>query len=408
MERPRQAVILAGGRGSRLRPLTDTRPKPMIGFHGKPFLGYLLELLREQGCERVLLLLGYLPEVIQAYVGDGRRWGLQVTSFVSAMEDETGRRLALAAGRIDPVFLMMYCDNYWPMPFERMWEQYGSHDVLAMLTVYENGDRYSRDNVRVDQDGFVTLYDKDRTETNVRGVDIGFGVFRHEVLDRLPDENVSFERFVYPQLVAERQLQAFLTRHRYYSVSSHERLHATERFLARRPAVILDRDGVLNKRPLRAEYVRSWEEWEWLPGALEALRLFKEAGYHVLVVSNQAGVSRGVMTVADVEAIHERLKAESRQAGGTIDAVYYCPHGWDDGCDCRKPKPGMLHQAQRDFHLDLSRTTFVGDDQRDGQAAEAAGCPFALVSESRSLLDVARELIDRPRGAEIEQLRVGS
>lgn len=395
MERPRQAVILAGGRGNRLRPLTDRIPKPMIEFHGKPFLDYLLELLREQGCERILLLLGYLSKVIQAYVGDGGRWGLTIESCVSDVEDETGRRLRLAAPRIEPVFLLMYCDNFWPMRFDRMWARFCSTHTQGMLTVYENADRYSHDNVQVDGDGFVSLYDKDRTAQGLRGVEIGYALFRHEVLDRLPDENASFERVVYPQLVAERQLQAFVTRHRYYSVSTPDRLEATAQFLTRRPAVILDRDGVLNKRPPRAQYVRSWSDWEWLPGALEALRSFREAGYRVIVVSNQAGISRGELTAEGVEAIHQQMRAEAEAVGGAIDAVYHCPHGWDDGCGCRKPKPGMLYEAQRDFHLDLSRACFIGDDERDGQAADAAGCPFALVSETRSLLDAARELIDR-------------
>ena len=393
MERPKQAVILAGGRGQRLRPLTDTCPKPMIEFHGKPFLAYLLELLREQGFERVLLLLGYLPEVIQRACGDGRQWGLQIHYVVSAVEDDTGRRLKLAAAQVDPIFCFLYCDNYWPMPFERMWRQYTDTGVEGLLTVYRNRDRYTRDNVRVDHAGFVVAYDKERTAADLQGVDIGFGIFRREVLDLLPDENVSFERIVYPTLVAERKLQAFLTDHRYYSVSSHERLAITEAFLARRPTVIVDRDGVLNRKPPRAQYVRSWEEWEWLPGALDALRLLTAAGIQVIVISNQAGIARGAMTVADVEAIHQRMVQEIHTAGGRVDAVYYCPHGWEEGCECRKPKPGMLFQAQREFHLDLSRTPFLGDDERDGQAAEAAGCPWIQVTDNHSLLVVVQELL---------------
>lgn len=392
--RPRQAVILAGGRGSRLRPLTDTKPKPMIEFHGKPFLGYLLELLREQGLERVLLLLGYLPQPIQAYCGDGGRWGLAIDSVVSAVEDDTGRRLKLAAPRLDSTFLLMYCDNYWPMPFERMWRQYLAQDAQGLLTIYENRDRYSRDNVRV-ENGFVVAYDKDRTQPDLQGVDLGFGIFRREVVERLPDGNVSFERIAYPRLVAERRLAAFVSGHCYYSVSSHERLPLTEQFLARRPAVILDRDGVLNERAPRGEYVRSWAEWRWLPGTLEALRMLKEAGYRTIVVSNQAGVARGAMTLSDVEAVHDRLREEVRRSGGEIDAIYTCPHGWDDGCVCRKPKPGMLFQAQRECHLDLSRTYFLGDDERDGQAAAAAGCPCLLVSEEHPLLEITRRLLDR-------------
>lgn len=378
----------------RLRPLTDARPKPMIEFHGKPFLEYLVELVQAQGFERILLLLGYLPDAIQDYFGDGRRWGLRIEYAVSAVDDDTGRRLKLAESRIDPVFLLMYCDNYWPMRFDQMWERYGATGAAAMLTVYRNADRYTRDNVRRDPDGAILAYDKDRTQAGLKGVDIGFGVFSREVLQRLPAEgNPCFERVVYPQLAAARQLQAFLTDHRYYGVSSHERLALTDQFLARHPTVILDRDGVLNTRPPRAAYVRSWSDWQWLPGAQEALRLFKRAGFRVIVVSNQAGIARGAMTETDLAQIHTRMTAEARHAGGSIDAIYYCPHGWDEGCACRKPQPGMLYQAQREFHVDLTRTCFIGDDDRDRQAAEATGCLWAMVSEEHPLLAVTRQLL---------------
>src|SRR5205809_7140389 len=136
MRRPTQAVILAGGRGTRLGPLTDKRPKPMVEIHGKPFLAYQIEQLREQGFESILLLLGYLPEVVQEYFEDGRRWGIRLEYSVSAVEDETGRRLKLASPYLDPCFLLLYCDNYWPMQVEKMWQRFIHADVPAMITVY--------------------------------------------------------------------------------------------------------------------------------------------------------------------------------------------------------------------------------------------------------------------------------
>jgi D-glycero-D-manno-heptose 1,7-bisphosphate phosphatase len=176
-------------------------------------------------------------------------------------------------------------------------------------------------------------------------------------------------------------------------VGGHDRLPLTEEFLARKPAVILDRDGVLNERPPRAEYVRRPEDFRWLPGAREALRLYAEAGWRVIVVSNQAGIERGMMTEADLAAVHERMCREAAEAGGRIEKIYHCPHHWDTGCECRKPRPGMLYRAQRDFHLDLTRTTFIGDDERDVQTADAAGSPSALVTGEVSLLDLTRGLL---------------
>jgi D-glycero-D-manno-heptose 1,7-bisphosphate phosphatase len=201
---------------------------------------------------------------------------------------------------------------------------------------------------------------------------------------------------LYPRLAEQRQLLAYVSDHRYYSIGSVARLPLTETFLNRRPAVLLDRDGVLNRKPPRAQYVRSWSEFAWLPGATEALRLLKEAGYRVIVISNQAGVARGAMREEDVVDIHQRLQAEAVAHGGRIDAIYYCAHDWDAGCECRKPRPGMLLQAQRDFSLDLSRTPFIGDDERDAEAAEAAGCPPLLVSDTLDLLQATRLLINGP------------
>jgi histidinol-phosphate phosphatase family protein len=390
--RPTQAVILAGGRGTRMRPLTDTRPKPMVEFHGKPFLEYLIEMLREQGFHRVLLLLGYLPDVIQDHFGDGAAWGLEISYSVSGPDDLTVSRVQLAHEQIEPTFLLMYCDNYWPMQMDRMWRHYHAMGAPAMVTVYGNKDGYrpGKDSVAVDGDGFVTVFDRKRVTPGLQGVEISYAILDKSVLELLPEQDELVEQALYPQLAERRQLAAYVSDHRYYSVGSLERLPVTERFLARRAAVILDRDGVLNKRPPRGEYVTRPEEFEWLPGAREALALLRDAGHTVIVVTNQAGIARGAMTEADLEAIHERMRAE---AGGAVARIYHCPHGWDEGCECRKPAPGMLFQAQRDFDLDLTRTPFIGDDERDREAADAAGCPSILVSERRTLLHAAHELI---------------
>lgn len=393
MDRPKQAVILAGGRGSRLGPFTETRPKPMVEVHGRPFLEYLVEMLREQGFSEVLLLLGYLPHVVQDHFGDGGRFGVRITYSVTAPEDLTTRRLLVAREQLDSVFLLMYCDNYWPMQFDRLWEQYVSSGAPALTTVYSNKDRYSRDSVKVGADGFMEIFDRSRTTPGLQGVEISYAILRRDLLDRLTDPDLLIEEALYPQLTREKKLAAHVTDHRYYSVGSPERLPLTNAFLARRPAVILDRDGVLNRRAPRGQYIRNVGEFEWLPGSLDALRAFREAGYRVIVASNQAGVARGQVTAESLDDIHNKMRAEAVQAGGVIDAIYFCPHDWDAGCECRKPRPGLLFQAQRDFSLDLTRTCFLGDDERDLQAAEAAGAIGRLVTAQEPLVTHASHLL---------------
>lgn len=389
--RPRQAVIFAGGLGERLRPFTDSAPKPMYPFHGKPFLEYLVERLKEEGIDRITLLLGYLPKVIQDYFGDGERFGVQIDYVISDVSDQTATRLRLAEKKLDPLFLLMYCDNYWPLQLDKMALQFEHSLADAQISVYRNRDGYTRDNVRVDDQGMVTLYDKSRSLSNLKGVEIGYALIRRDqVLKVLPGGNVSFEEGVYPVLAAQGKLAAFQTDHRYYSVGSYNRLQPTETFLRFDPAIILDRDGVLNVRPARAEYVTRWEEFSWLPGALEALGLLTRSGYRIFIMTNQPGIARGMMTEDDLAGVHRLMVKDIERAGSAITGIYHCPHGWNEGCDCRKPAPGMLFQMQREHHLDLTRTPVVGDDERDGEAAAAAGCPFHLVTSDNSLFDVAK------------------
>lgn len=396
-DRPRQAVILAGGRGTRLMPLTADRPKPMLPVAGRPFLDALLEQLRDQGVTRVLLLLGYLSDVIIDHYGDGAAFGLHIDYHVTDVDNETGTRLRLAMPRIESEFLLLYCDNYWPMDFAALHASWRQSGAPAQVVVYANEDGWTRDNLRV-EDGRVAVYDKTRATPGLHGVDIGYLLLRREILEAIPEANVNFEAAVYPALVAAGKLAAFTTRHRYYSVGDFRRLPQTETFLARRPAVILDRDGVLNVKAPKAHYVTRPEDFVWLDGAVEAVRLLTRAGWQIFVATNQAGIARGVMTADDLAAVHAKMHADLAAVGAAITQVYVCPHGWDEGCTCRKPEPGMLFAAQRDHCLDLRRTPFVGDDERDVLAGRAAGCPTLCVTPERSLLEIVRrELLGTTR-----------
>lgn len=367
----------------------------MVEFAGEPFLGHLVGMLRDQGFERILMLLGYLPDVIMDHFSDGSAYGVHVSYAITAPDDLTAHRVREAAHLVDDTFLLMYCDNYWPMRFDEMWEHFVSSGAPAQVTVYGNADGYSRDSVIVGPDGFVQVFDRTRRTPGLRGVEISYAILRKEaVLPLLPAHQELFEQAVYPPLAAQGQLHAYWSDHRYYSVGGHERLPLTEAFFRREPTVILDRDGTLNERPPRAEYVRTPADFRWLPGAREAVTQLTRAGWRVIVISNQAGVARGSMTPDQLAAVNARMERDVREAGGKIDAIYMCTHDWDEGCACRKPAPGMLFQAQRDFSLDLTRTPFVGDDERDGQAASAAGAPFFMVDDRRTVGDVVDLLLE--------------
>ena len=149
----------------------------------------------------------------------------------------------------------------------------------------------------------------------------------------------------------------------------------------RRAAVFLDRDGVLNQN--RADYVRSWEQVEFLPGVFEAMQRLAGSPFVVVVVTNQSAVGRGLMAVEGLAAINGGIVQQVQQAGGRIDAVYACPHRPDQGCTCRKPRPGMLLQAAQELGIDLARSYLVGDAVSDMEAALSAGCQPVMVRTGR-------------------------
>jgi D-glycero-D-manno-heptose 1,7-bisphosphate phosphatase len=127
----------------------------MVEVCGKPFVEYQIEQLRDQGFDRVLFLLGYLPDVVRDYFGDGSRFGMRIDYSVTHIDDDTGRRVKLAERFLDPCFLLLYCDNYWPMQIVPMWRQFQESGAPALITVYSNKDGYTRNSVRVEPDGVV-------------------------------------------------------------------------------------------------------------------------------------------------------------------------------------------------------------------------------------------------------------
>lgn len=147
--------------------------------------------------------------------------------------------------------------------------------------------------------------------------------------------------------------------------------------MASRPAVILDRDGVINQDS--EQFIRSVAEFRPLAGSLDAIARLKQAGWAVAVCTNQSGVGRGLYTMTTLNAIHAHLRALLAEHGTTVDGIYACPHLPDAGCNCRKPRPGMLLQAASELQLDLSASYMVGDASRDLDAGRAAGARPVLV-----------------------------
>lgn len=398
MNKITQAVILAGGEGKRLRPFTLKNPKPMVPVNGEPFLEHLINLLKDNGIKEIVILIGYLGDKIEKYFGGGSKFGIKIryskTPFLNdeGEENKSGLRLKNAKDLLDSFFLLLYCDNYWPLDLKKIVNFFNHHPSEVLTTIYSNKDNSTKNNIFVDEKGYVTKYDRNRIEQNLNGVDIGFFIINKKVLQLLPESNSQFETEVLPELIVKRKLSGYLTDTKYYSISDMERVKITEKYLSPKKVVFLDRDGVINKRPKKADYVKTWAEFEFLPGAIEAIRILNSKGYKIFALSNQPGIARGMLTEKDLSIIHNNMQKELKKHGARIDGMYFCPHGWNEGCHCRKPKPGLLLQASKEHLIDLTKTIFIGDDERDIVAGKSVGCKTFLVEERRNLLTIVHEI----------------
>lgn len=149
-----------------------------------------------------------------------------------------------------------------------------------------------------------------------------------------------------------------------------------------RRCLFLDRDGVINAAPPAGDYIRRWDEFHLLPEVVSWIRLFKAAGFLAIVITNQRGIALGQYTEADLLALHEKMRAELASRGAILDDIFYCPHA-EGVCNCRKPLPGMIIQAQQKWAIDLSASLLIGDGERDRLLAARCGIPFVLVRDGR-------------------------
>ena len=227
MREPEQAVILCGGLGTRLRPYTDTLPKPMIPVNGRPFLEYLIEQLRDQGIARIVLLTGYRGEQIRQHFGDGRRFGVEITYSEGPAEWDTGRRIWEARSSLEPRFLLNYSDNFIPFNRDKLSDFHRQHNRPVSLTL----SRKVGGNIRAGAEGLVEDYDPSRRTPGLDYVEIGYMVVeRDPILQLIEPIDISFST-VLQRLVRRGELAGLVSGDPYHSISDVERWRRSEQYL---------------------------------------------------------------------------------------------------------------------------------------------------------------------------------
>ena len=384
----RQCAILVGGLGTRLGALTAATPKPLLDCGDRPFLAWLIRELLRFGIEDVVLLTGYKAEKIEAAlpaIEASLPKPVRITMAVEPKRAGTGGALFYARDHLADRFLLCNGDSFLDFNLARLLADTAQDpaSVTARMVLRHLPDTSRYGVVSLDGDR-VTSFQERPQPGQPGAINAGIYAVRRSMLaDLTPD--CSLERDVLPKLAARGALRGTMGSGYFIDIGVPEDLARAQTELPgrlHRRALFLDRDGVIN---LDHGWVGTKDRFQFVPGALDAIRMASDAGFHMFVVTNQSGIARGHYTEAQFAELTAWMLTEIRAAGGTVDDLRYCPYhpeaaieAYRRVSDWRKPAPGMLLDLMSRWQVDPARSLLVGDQPTDLAAATAAGIPAHL------------------------------
>lgn len=433
-----KVVIMAGGMGTRIASIANDIPKPMIRIGRKPILEHQIENLKSCGLTDIILVIGHLGSIIKNYFKDGHDFGVNISYFIEDHPLGTAGALFKMPELTDD-FLLLCGDVMIDVDFNRFIRFHQEHQAWASLMAHPNGHPYDSsllvtETLAPQEKGGLPieshrvtgwlnkederLYYKNRVNA---GIEIISPTLLVETMKhftpRHPEQpdKIDLDRDVLKPNIKSARIYAYDTPEYIKDMGTPERFYEVEQDLQsgkvsarnlskKQKAIFLDRDGTIN---VYKGFLTKAEDFELIPGAAEAIKLINRSGYLVIVVSNQPVIARGDCTFEELQTIHNRMETLLGKEGAFIDAIYYCPHHPDKGfegehpdykfdCNCRKPKPGLLLQAAKDWNIDLNKSYMIGDSERDVLAGNAAGCKQSYLikaNEPDALFSIIKKII---------------
>lgn len=392
-----KVVILAGGKGTRLGELTKDIPKPMVPLLGKPLLQYQIELLAKYGFKEVILIVNHLSQPIKNHFGDGADFGIKISYYQEAKPLGTVGGIKDLESELTEDFLVLYGDVMMEMDLKRLVDFHQKKESQATLVVHPNDHPYDSDLVEVDEEArIINVLPKPHSADLIyhNMVNAAVYILSPAIFPFLEKgKKADFGKDIFPKVFRNLKMYGYNTPEYLKDMGTPDRLEhvaqdvqsgKVKRRNLEQPqkAIFLDRDGVINEN---VDLIHKPEDFHIYPFTARAVSKINTSNYLAVVTTNQSVVARNLTTIKGLGEIHKKMETELGDAGAKLDAIYYCPHHPDKGypeenaaykidCDCRKPKPGMINNASKDFHIDASRSFMIGDSESDIGAGKAAGC----------------------------------
>ncbi len=415
-----KAVIMSGGRGTRISELFPDIPKPLIPICGKPVLEHEIECLREQGFTNIILTVSHMADKIIKYFGDGSRFGVHIEYFVEDQPLGNAGALFRMKDKLTEDFLLLNADSVFNIDFNRFVAFHKEHNALATLFTHPNDHPYDSGLIIADGDKSVKKWlakEDERPKYYKNRVNAGLHIISPKLLENdinLP--KIDLDRHLLKHLAGTGKMFCYDSPEYVKDMGTPERFEAVTRDFEsgkvfarnlrnKQKAIFLDRDGTINKY---VGFLRNIDDFELLPTVSKAIKMINCSGYLAIVVTNQPVIARGEVTFVELDEIHNKMETLLGKDGAYLDGIYFCPHHPDSGfdgevkelkfnCECRKPKPGMLIQAAEDFNIDLKQSWMIGDGKNDVKAGKAAGCKTKMIPTDGNLGNIIKEILEEER-----------
>ena len=427
-----KAVIMAGGKGTRIASINSDVPKPMIEICGKPILLWQIENLKACGLTDITLVIGHLGHVIRDNFQDGSNFGVHISYFEEKEPLGTAGALFKMPELTDD-FLLLCGDVMMDVDFQRFIRFHREHQAKASLMAHPNGHPYDssllvteilspteKGGLPIDTHRVTKWINKEDERLFYKNrVNAGIEIISPQLLRETmkhfvprPSVKVDLDRDVLKPNIASGGIFAYDTPEYIKDMGTPDRYYEVEKDIKngkvkarnlsqRQRAIFLDRDGTIN---CYKGFLTHPDDFELLPGVAEAIRTINHSGYLCIVVSNQPVIARGDCTFEELQTIHDKMETLLGKEGAFVDGIYYCPHHPDKGfegerpeykidCDCRKPKAGLLFQAAKDWNIDLSQSYMIGDSDRDVEAGKNAGCKASILLTNHDLNNTINNIL---------------